>query len=61
MIRRSKVGAGTATDVVQILNVLRHFPWLMMRDITAIRVLSLNAVASSLVNLRPAHHVEVRR
>ena len=67
MIRQSKVRAGTATDaVLQILNTPRDFPWLAMRDIIAIGadrglVLSLNAVASALANLEPAHHIEVRR
>ena len=62
-----KARIGTATDaVLRILNVPRDFPWLTMRDIIAIGAdhglaLSLNAVASALANLEPAHHVEVRR
>jgi hypothetical protein len=65
MSGRSKVRAGTATDVVlKILNVPRDFPWLTMRDIIALgapRNLSLNEVASALANLEPAGHIEVCR
>lgn len=57
----------TATHAVRaILGVPRDFPWLTMRDIIAIAAdrgleLSVNAVASALANLEPAHQVEVRR
>jgi hypothetical protein len=62
-----KAQVDTAAHAVRaILSVPRDFPWLTMRDIIAIAAdrgldLSLNAVASALANLEPAHHVEVRR
>lgn len=62
-----KARVDTAAHAVrEILGVPRDFPWLTMRDIIAIAAdrglnLALNAVASALANLEPAHHVEVRR
>lgn len=64
-LRKARVD--TAVHAVRtILGVPRDFPWLTMRDIIAIAAdrgveLSINAVASALADLEPAHQVEVRR
>jgi hypothetical protein len=64
-LRKARV-ATTTHAVRTILSVPRDFPWLTMRDIIALAAdrgveLSLNAVASALADLEPAHQVEVRR